>query len=59
MHAFSEIGAHGLMAGVHNEDDEMVRAAIKAVEESGIRDYRAHALSRPPVSETLGDGRGL
>ena len=26
------IGAHGLMAGVHNENDEMVRAAIKAVE---------------------------
>ena len=50
---FKEIGAHGLMAGVHNEDDEMVRAAIKAVEDSGIRDYRAHAMSRPPVSETL------
>ena len=41
------------IAGVHNENDEMVRAAIKAVEASGIRDYRAHALSRPPVSETL------
>jgi allantoinase len=50
---FRQIGAHGLMAGVHNEDDEMVRAAIRAVEESGIRDYRAHAMSRPPVSETL------
>jgi allantoinase len=50
---FKEIGAHGLMAGVHNENDEMVRAAIKAVEASGIRDYRAHAMSRPPVSETL------
>jgi allantoinase len=54
LHAcFTEIGKHGLAAGVHNENDEMVRAAIKAVEDSGIRDYRAHGLSRPPVTETL------
>jgi allantoinase len=50
---FVEIGKHGLAAGVHNENDEMVRAAIKAVEASGIRDYRAHGMSRPPVTETL------
>jgi len=50
---FVEIGKHGLAAGVHNENDEMVRAAMKAVEDSGIRDYRAHGMSRPPVTETL------
>jgi allantoinase len=50
---FREIGAQGLMAGVHNEDEETVRAAIAAVEGAGIRDYRAHGLSRPPVAETL------
>jgi allantoinase len=50
---FAEIAEHGLAAGVHNENDEMVRAAIRDVEASGIRDYRAHGLSRPPVTETL------
>ncbi|MGH1466841.1 MAG: dihydroorotase [Cognatishimia sp.] len=50
---FSEISKHGLIAGVHNENDEMVRAAIANVEASGVTDYRAHALSRPPISETL------
>jgi len=50
---FTEIARHGLAAGVHNENDEMVRAAISEVEASGIRDYRAHGLSRPPVTETL------
>jgi allantoinase len=54
LHAcFTEIAKHGLAAGVHNENDEMVRAAIAEVEASGIRDYRAHGLSRPPVTETL------
>ena len=50
---FAEIGKHGLAAGVHNENDEMVRAAMAAVEAAGITDYRAHGLSRPPVTETL------
>ena len=50
---FAAIAAHGLAAGVHNENDEMVRAAMKAVEASGIRDYRAHGLSRSPAAETL------
>ncbi len=54
LHAcFTEIAKHGLIAGVHNENDEMVRAAMAEVEASGIRDYRAHAMSRPPVTETL------
>jgi allantoinase len=50
---FQEIGRHGLAAGVHNENDEMVRAAMDDVEQSGIRDFRAHGLSRPAVTETL------
>jgi allantoinase len=50
---FSEIARHGLAAGVHNENDEMVRAAEAAVAASGITDYRAHGLSRPPVTEAL------
>jgi allantoinase len=54
LHAcFTEIARHGLAAGVHNENDEMVRAAIAAVKSSGVRDYRAHGLSRPPVTETV------
>ena len=50
---FAEIARHGLAAGVHNENDEMVRAAIAEVKAAGITDYRAHGLSRPPVAETL------
>ncbi len=50
---FSAIAAHGLMAGVHNENDEMVRACIAKVKAEGITDYRAHGLSRPPITEAL------
>jgi allantoinase len=50
---FTAIAAHGLMAGVHNENDEMVRACIAKVKEQGITDYRAHGLSRPPITEML------
>jgi allantoinase len=51
--AFSRIGPRGLMAGIHNENDEMVRAFMADVEASGITDYTAHGLSRPPVTEAL------
>ncbi|MBV8851666.1 MAG: dihydroorotase family protein [Methylobacteriaceae bacterium] len=50
---FSAIAPTGLAAGVHNENDEIVRAAIAAVEASGVTDYRAHGASRPAISETL------
>lgn len=50
---FAAIAPTGLTAGVHNEDDEMVRATMAAVEASGITDYRAHGLSRPPLTELL------
>lgn len=51
--AFAEIARYGLTAGVHNEDDESVRAAMEKVRASGITDYRAHGLSRPPLTELL------
>jgi len=50
---FAEIAKTGLAAGVHNEDDAYVRAAIAEVEASGITDWRAHGMSRPELAETL------
>jgi allantoinase len=50
---FSAIRRHGLAAGVHNENDEMVRASMAQVEAQGLTDYRAHGLSRPPITEAL------
>jgi allantoinase len=50
---FNAIRPHGLAAGVHNENDEMVRACIADVEARGLTDYRAHGLSRPPITEAL------
>ncbi|AYG63754.1 dihydroorotase [Rhizobium jaguaris] len=54
LHAcFAEIARHGLIAGIHNEDDEMVRAAIAEVARLGITDYRAQGMSRPPAAEAF------
>lgn len=53
MECFAEVAKTGLAAGVHNEDDAFVRDAIAAVEASGITDWRAHGLSRPPMTEIL------
>jgi allantoinase len=54
LHAcFTEIARYGLIAGAHNENDETVRAAEAEVARSGITDYRAHGLSRPPLAEAL------
>jgi allantoinase len=50
---FQAVGKRGLIAGIHNENDEMVRAFMADVEASGITDYTAHGLSRPPISEAL------
>jgi len=50
---FRLIGPRGLVAGIHNENDEMVRAFTAEVEARGITDYRAHGMSRPPVTEAL------
>ena len=53
MACFAEVARTGLAAGVHNEDDAFVREAMAAVEASGITDWRAHGLSRPPMTEIL------
>ncbi len=50
---FAAIAPTGLTAGVHNEDDEAVRTYMEQVKASGITDYRAHGLSRPPITELL------
>ncbi|GAB6968226.1 amidohydrolase family protein [Komagataeibacter kakiaceti JCM 25156] len=50
---FSAVARCGLAAGVHNEHDGMVRAHIRRVAASGVTDWRAHGLSRPPLSEAL------
>ncbi len=50
---FAKIAGYGLVAGVHNEDDEVVKHLIEAVKQSGDTDYRAHTRSRPVYSENL------
>ncbi|EJT03025.1 amidohydrolase family protein [Rhizobium sp. CCGE 510] len=50
---FAAIAPTGLTAGVHNEDDEAVRTYMAQVKASGITDWRAHGLSRPPITELL------
>src|SRR3979490_3284395 len=50
---FCAVGKRGLIAGIHNENDEMVRAFMADVEARGITDYTAHGLSRPPIAEAL------
>lgn len=50
---FAAIAPYGLIAGVHNENDEMVRAAIAEIEARGITNFSAHGLSRPPVTEAV------
>lgn len=51
--AFSEIARAGLMAGVHNENDEAVRFYTERVKKLGLTDYSAHGKSRPALTETL------
>ncbi|MGP9821096.1 dihydroorotase [Salinarimonas sp. NSM] len=50
---FAAVARTGLTAGVHNEDDESVRAGIARTKAAGITDWRAHGLSRPPLTELL------
>src|SRR5579871_4421745 len=50
--AFTRIAAAGGLAGVHAENDEIVRAGIDAERSAGRGgDPLAHARSRPPVAE--------
>jgi allantoinase len=58
--AFASIAAAGGLAGVHAENDEIVRAGIAAELAAGHgADPLAHARSRPPVAETEAIGRCL
>jgi len=50
--AFEAIARTGGLAGVHSENDEIVRARIAALRAEGRRDAPAHAESRPEVAET-------
>lgn len=48
-----KIAAYGLIAGVHNEDDETVKGLIEACKANHYTDYTAHAASRPIYAENL------
>ena len=50
---FAAIAPTGLVAGVHNENHEAVETHVGRVKASGISDWRAHGLSRPPITELL------
>lgn len=50
---FSEIASLGLIAGVHNENDESVKFLIEKLKQENITDYRAHNLSRPRYTENI------
>jgi allantoinase len=52
---FAAIAPTGLAAGVHNEIHEAVDAHMARVRASGVTDWRAHGLSRPPLTELLAD----
>jgi allantoinase len=51
--AFRAIGQRGLVAGIHNENDEMVRAFMAEVVRANLTDYAAQGRSRPPITEAL------
>jgi allantoinase len=57
--AFEEIARAGGLAGVHAENDEIVRARIATLRAGGRGDAPAHAESRPAVAETEAIARCL
>lgn len=57
LRAFTAIAAAGGLAGVHAENDEIVRAGIATERAAGRHEPLAHARSRPPVAETEAVGR--
>lgn len=50
---FQEVSRLGLMAGVHNEDDESIKYLVEKLKAQGINGYKAHTLSRPKYTENL------
>jgi allantoinase len=59
LEAFQEIARAGGLAGVHAENDEIVRARIATLRAAGRVDAPAHAESRPAVAETEAIARCL
>jgi allantoinase len=59
LEAFRAIAAADGLAGVHSENDAIVRALIAAEQAAGRHDGLAHARSRPPFAETEAIGRCL
>jgi allantoinase len=57
--AFDAIARAGGLAGVHAENDEIVRARIAGLRAAGRTDAPAHAESRPAVAETEAIARCL
>lgn len=51
--AFAEIARHGLTAGVHNENEEIVNARKDVIKASGRTDYLTHGETHTPLSELL------
>ncbi|MDO5090100.1 MAG: amidohydrolase family protein [Cardiobacteriaceae bacterium] len=50
---FAEIARYGLVAGVHNEDDETVKTLLSRAQENGETDYAVHTRTRPIYAENL------
>lgn len=50
---FKTISSYGLVASVHNEDDETVKTLLSHLEKVGKTDYTAHSLSRPIYAENI------
>lgn len=51
--AFAAIAPSGLVAGVHNENEEVVRYETERVKKAGRTDYLAHGLAHTDFSELL------
>lgn len=50
---FVAIAPHRLIAGIHNENEEMVHAFVADVRAAKLSGYLAHGQSRPPVTESV------
>lgn len=51
--AFTEVARYGLVAGVHNEDEETVKTLLARALADGETDYGAHARTRPVYAENI------
>lgn len=53
LQAFTIVAPSGLACGVHNENQEIVDQLSATLRRDGIRGPEVHALSRPPVAESV------